>query len=212
MARGNKDIQQRILATIISYMQKHHGRSPTYREIAEAAQISSLGHLAYHLKYLEDKQFIQREGHKSRTITALKNWQGVPLDDLANVAAGPPKHAIPNRLIEGSITVSSLFPTGAFTLHVAGDSMIGDGILDGDHVIVDPEQQIKIGDIVVATHTDALESEFGAATIKRIYQDGSKIRLQPSNPSIEPIVIDVSEWEREWKLQGKVIAVIHELH
>jgi repressor LexA len=211
MTRRNTDIQQRILATIISYIKKHRGRSPTYREIAEAAQISSLGHLAYHLKHLEDKQFIRREGHKSRTITALRNWQGLPLDDFANVAAGP-KYAIPNQLIEGNIPISSLFPTGAFTLNVAGDSMIGDGILNGDTVIVDPEQRIEIGDIVVATYNDTLESEFGEATIKRIYQEGSKIRLQPSNPSIEPIVIDVSEWEREWKLQGKVIAVIHELH
>lgn len=78
--------------------------------------------------------------------------------------------------------------------------------------IVDPQQPVKIGDIVVAMHIDAIGSEFGAATIKRIYQDGSKIRLQPSNPSVEPIVIDASVWEREWQLQGKVIAVIHMLH
>lgn len=211
MTRQNKDIQQRILATIISYIQKHHGRSPTYREIADEAQISSLGHLAYHLRHLEDKQFIRREGHKSRTITALKNWQGIPLDNFAKVAAGP-EQAILNPLIDNSLTISGLFPGSAFALHVAGDSMKGDGILDGDYVIVDPEQQIKIGDIVVATHVAAIESEFGAATIKRIYQDGSRIRLQPSNPSIEPIGIDISEWEREWKLQGKVIAVIHGLH
>jgi SOS-response transcriptional repressor LexA len=90
--------------------------------------------------------------------------------------------------------------------------MIGDSIFNGDLLIVDPEEHIKDGDIVVATHLDDAGSEFGAATVKHLYrhEEEKQIRLQPSNPEISPIYVDSDEWEREWKVQGKVKGVIHQ--
>ena len=90
--------------------------------------------------------------------------------------------------------------------------MIGDCIFGGDLLIVDPEEHIKDGDIVVAIHLEDAESEFGAATVKRLYREEKekKIRLQPSNLEMSPIYVDGNEWDREWKVQGKVIGVIHQ--
>jgi SOS-response transcriptional repressor LexA len=90
--------------------------------------------------------------------------------------------------------------------------MIGDSIFGGDLLIVNPEVHIKDGDIVVATHLDYAGSELGAATVKHLFRDeeGKRIRLQPSNSEMSPLYIDSNEWNNEWKVQGKVIGVIHQ--
>lgn len=211
MAKQQRNIQERILAAIISYMQKHDGRSPTYREIADEIQIASLGHIAYHIKALEEKRMLRHDAHKSRAFTILKDWHGNSLTNAAAVAAGQTR-AILNPLIQDAIEKEGRFIfREAFILDVEGDSMIGDNILNGDHVIVDPGQSVENGDIVVAMHIDPGGSEFGAATVKRFYREENGVRLQPSNSSMAPIWVESSRWDEEWQLQGKVMAVIHEL-
>lgn len=205
IAKKRRNVRERILSAIINYTEKHDGRSPTYREIGDEAGIDSLGHIAYHLKSLEEKGYIQRDGKKSRSIKVLKYWDGSSM--TSPVAAGP-KRTIMN-VIEKDV---QLFANKAFLLPVEGNSMVGDSIFDGDLIIVDPEKQIEDGDIVVATHLNAAGSELGAATVKRFYHDGKSIRLQPSNPEMEPISVDGKDWDREWKLQGKVRAVIHQFY
>ena len=205
MAKKRSNVPERILSFIINFKEKNNGRSPTYREIGDGVKIKSLGHIAYHLKFLEEKGYIQHLSNTSRSITVLKNWHGSILDGPVAIAAGP------ERTIASVIEKEAqLFPNKAFLLSVKGNSMIGDGILDGDFIIVDPEKQIEDGDIVVATHLDAAGSEFGAGTVKRFYHEGKKIRLQPSNAEMDPIYVDGKEWDREWRLQGKVKAVIHQ--
>ena len=90
--------------------------------------------------------------------------------------------------------------------------MTGKSIFEGDLLIVDPEEYIKDGDIVVAIHLEDSESEFGAATVKHLYLDKEEkiIRLQPSNAKMSPVYIHSEEWDREWKVQGKVKGVIHQ--
>lgn len=204
MAKKHENVRERILISIIKYIEKYEGRSPTFREIGNELGIKSLGYIAYHLKLLEENDFIQRDGHRSRSIKVLKDWYG---SSLSPVAAGP-KRTIANTIVKDV----QLFPNKAFLVPVEGNSMTGKSIFEGDLLIVDPEEYIKDGDIVVAIHLEDAKSEFGAATVKRLYREEKekKIRLQPSNSEMSPIYVDGDEWDREWKVQGKVIGVIHQ--
>ncbi len=203
--RGN--VRERVLFSIINYMEKYDGRSPTLREIGDDIGITSLGHISHHLKCLEETDYIQRDGHKSRSIKVLKNWHGLSVTNPVAIAAGPKR-----TIMSAIVKEVQLFPNMAYLLPVEGNSMIGDSIFNGDLLIVDPEEHIKDGDIVVATHLDDAGSELGAATVKHLYrhEEGKQIRLQPSNPEISPIYIESDEWDQEWKVQGKVKGVIHQ--
>ena len=203
--RGN--VRERVLFSIINYMEKYDGRSPTLREIGDDIGIKSLGHISHHLKCLEETDYIQRDGHKSRSIKVLKNWHGLSVTNPVAIAAGPKR-----TIMSAIVKEVQLFPNKAYLLPVEGNSMIGDSIFNGDLLIVDPEEHIKDGDIVVATHLEDAVSELGAATVKHLYrhEEGKQIRLQPSNPEISPIYVDSDEWDREWKVQGKVKGVIHQ--
>jgi len=203
--RGN--VRERILFSIINYMEKYDGRSPTLREIGDDVGIRSLGHISHHLKCLQETDYIQRDGHKSRSIKVLKNLYGSSLANPVAIAAGPKR-----TIMSAIVKEAQLFPNKSFLLPVEGNSMIGDSIFGGDLLIVDPEEHIKDGDIVVATHLDFAGSELGAATVTHLYRDeeGKQIRLQPSNSEMSPLYVDSDEWDSEWQLQGKVIGVIHQ--
>ncbi len=206
-AKKHDNVRKLILYSIINYIEKHDGRSPTLREIGNDIGIQSLGHISYHLNGLEETYYIQRNDHKSRSIKVLKNWNGSSFTNPVVIAA------VPKRTIMSAIVKEvQLFPNRAFLLPVEGNSMIGDAIFGGDLLIVDPEEHIKDGDIVVATHLDYGGSELGAATVKHLYRDeeGKQIRLQPSNSEMSPLYIDSNEWNNEWQVQGKVIGVIHQ--
>ncbi len=204
MATPLSPIQQRILSSLVTYIRRHDGRSPTYREIRQDTRISSLGHIAYHLRALEEKGYIQRDRNTSRSIKVVKDWRDLTISGSVAIAAGP------QRTIMSAIeSEKHLMPEQAFVLQVEGHSMIEDAIYNGDYIIVEPEQQIAEGDIVVATHLDAAGGELGAATVKHLYHEGDRIRLQPANPAMAPIYVDALEWNNEWQVQGKVKAVIH---
>src|SRR6266480_948358 len=206
-AKKHDNVRKLILYSIINYIEKHDGRSPTLREIGNDIGIQSLGHISYHLNGLEETYYIQRNDHKSRSIKVLKNWNGSSFTNPVVIAAGPKR-----TIMSAIVKEVQLFPNRAFLLPVEGNSMIGDAIFGGDLLIVDPEEHIKDGDIVVATHLDYGGSELGAATVKHLYrhEEGKQIRLQPSNPEISPIYIESDEWDQEWKVQGKVKGVIHQ--
>ena len=129
------------------------------------------------------------------------------LQNPVAIAAGPKR-----TIMSAIMREERFFPTRSFLLPVEGNSMIGDGIFGGDLLIVDPEEHINDGDIVVATHLDYAGSELGAATVKHLYRDeeGKQIRLQPSNSEISPPYINSNEWNNEWQVQGKVVGVIHQ--
>ena len=203
--RGN--VRELILRSIINYMEKYNGRSPTLREIGDDVGIKSLSHISHHLNGLEETYYIQRDDYKSRSIKVLKNWNGSSLTNPVAIAAGPKR-----TIMSAIVREAQLFPNKSFLLPVEGNSMIGDSIFDGDLLIVDPEEHIKDGDIVVATHLDDAGSELGAATVKHFYRDekGKQIRLQPSNTEMFPLYVESDEWDSEWQLQGKVIGVIHQ--
>jgi repressor LexA len=99
-----------------------------------------------------------------------------------------------------------------YALIVRGNSMIEDHIFDRDYLVIKPQSYCENGDIVVAVHLTP-DDTAGYATVKRFYQEKEhdRIRLQPSNSELDPIFIPKSEWDREWQVQGKVVAIFRQV-
>ena len=204
------DIQRRMYEFIVSYM-KREGMPPTNREIGREMQIASTGHVDYHLTMLEKKGLITRQPKKSRGIKLTRSTpvsSGVPI--IGAIAAGEPLDIFTetSRTIEvGSNLVES---ENTYALVVKGRSMIDDHICDGDYVVIKPQSTCQNGDIVVAVHMQ--DGVNGSATLKRFFQEKEhdRVRLQPANSELEPILIPKSIWDREWQVQGKVVAIFRQ--
>ncbi|MDH4163965.1 MAG: transcriptional repressor LexA [Nitrospirota bacterium] len=178
---------------------------PTMREIGEHFRIRSTNGVEKHLAALEKSGLIVRERGKSRGITLpgteRKNLVTIPL--LGRVAAGMPVLAPENR--EGDITVDfSLFAMRTsdkvFALAVRGESMIEAHIMDGDTVLVKEQPTARNGDIVVAMTE-------GEATVKRFYREGQKVRLQPENRTMKPLMFD----KGDLRIIGKVVGMLRKV-
>lgn len=182
---------------------------PTNREIGREMQIASTGHVDYHLTMLEKKGLISRQPKKSRGIKLIKHTQsGIPI--MGMIAAGEPLDIFSDS--EQSIDMGQQLveSENAYALIVKGRSMIEDHICDGDYVVVKPQSTCQNGDIVVAVHMQ--EGVSGSATLKRFFQEKEhdRVRLQPANSELEPILIPRSVWDREWQVQGKVVAIFRQ--
>lgn len=189
--KGLTDRQREILDFITMFIDQT-GVQPTYREIGEALGIRSLNGVSDHLKAIERKGFIERNCVRGapRSLRLTSAAQGeledgvtsIPL--LGSVAAGVPLLASENY--DTSIRIdNSMLPSGGdlFALKVSGESMIEDGICDGDTLFVQKTQTARDGEIAVVLVDDE-------ATVKRIYREGSTLRLQPSNSDMSPIIVD----------------------
>ena len=194
--------QKEILDFIRSYRDEQ-GISPTQREIREKFQLSSFGTVQKHLKRLEEKGALSRQWNRSRGISPspAANAQARSSREVAllgSVAAGRPIEPFPdNEAIE---VPSSLLGKGEhFVLRVRGDSMVDDGIRDGDYVVVSRRPNATNGQTVVALIR-------GEATLKRYYSEGARIRLQPANATMKPILADA----RDVVVQGVVTGLIRD--
>lgn len=193
--------QKQILSFLKQYIDKY-GYSPTLGEIAEAIGVSSLATVHEHLQTLASKGVIKRFEGAVRGIEVLDQkvshtLQGIELPILGFIAAGSPIMTYTDP--EASIKVSPSMISGkkrSYVLQVKGDSMIEDGILDGDHVIIEEQTIANDGDIVVAL------LENGLATLKRFFKEADRIRLEPANSSMSPI------YATDVKIQGKCVGVI----
>jgi repressor LexA len=200
------DIQRRMYDFIVSYM-KREGMPPTNREIGHELQIASTGHVDYHLTMLEKKGLITRQSKKSRGIKLVKPMAGIPV--MGSIAAGQPIeiNTDPEQYIDVGREVEH---DNTYALIVKGRSMIEDHICDGDYVVIKPSSTCNNGDIVVAVHLQ--QGSSGSATLKRFFQEKEhdRIRLQPANSELEPIFVSRSEWDQEWQVQGKVVAIFRQ--
>ena len=179
--------RQHKILDYIRYVTKVRNYPPSVREIGEAVGLSSSSTVHNHLNQLERRGLIKRDPSKSRTVQLVqdaeldqqrRNAVSVPI--VGHVAAGTPILAEQN--IEEHVLLSSeLAKDGYFMLRVRGDSMVNAGILDGDLVLVRPQQQAPNGSIVVAL----LEGE---ATVKRIERSNGHVKLIAENPAYQPIV------------------------
>jgi repressor LexA len=178
--------QNRIL-DYIRYVTRVRSYPPSVREIGEAVGLSSSSTVHNHLNQLERRGLIRRDPSKSRTVQLVQDAEvdkqrrnAISVPVVGNVAAGAPILAEQN--IEEHILLSSeLAQDGFFLLRVRGESMINAGILDGDLVLVRPQQDAPTGAIVVALVD-------GDATVKRFERGNGHVRLVPENPAFEPIV------------------------
>lgn len=200
------DIQQKIYDFIVDYM-RMKGRPPTNREIGKAMNITSTGHVDYHLSMLEKKGYISRQAKTSRGIELTRQLQGIPI--MGSIAAGEPLDIFTES--EERIDVGQeLERENSYALVVKGRSMIEDHICDGDYVVIKPQSNCENGDIVVAVHI--LQGSTGSATLKRFFREKEldRVRLQPANSEMDPIYVPKSEWDREWRVQGKVVAIFRQ--
>lgn len=200
------DRQQEILGFIQSYI-SDHGYPPTLREIGARFDIKSTNGVNDHLRALEKKGYLHREDLKSRALRPvdLGGGQTVEVPILGKVAAGQPLLAVRNY--EDSVKVDRFFigqHREVFALRVQGDSMIDDGIFNGDYVFVRKQLNAQNGEIVVAM----IEDE---ATVKRYFPEGDQIRFQPANSNMEPIYVRKRDW-KSVNLIGVVIGVYRKLH
>ncbi|HPQ38973.1 MAG TPA: transcriptional repressor LexA [bacterium] len=190
--------QREIFDYVRSYLLKH-GVAPSVTEIRERFQLGSLGTVHKHLKALETRGCIRRSKGRARAIEIIEDDTagGFDVPMLGLIAAGSPIEAleVPDSL---SIPEDMLGRGKTFSLQVNGDSMIEDGIHDGDYIIVESRRDARDGEIVVAL-VDGTE-----ATVKRLYREGKTIRLQPSNRDMEPIIVAASDVE----IRGVVIGLI----
>ncbi|MBI1900699.1 MAG: transcriptional repressor LexA [Planctomycetia bacterium] len=197
---GKLTKRQREVYAFIRDKIRNRGYGPTVRDIGKEFDISSPNGVMCHLKALERKGLIHREEKKSRAITLTKEpldrtHRALPL--AGRIAAGVLHEAVEQK---ESIDFGDLFDADDhFVLEVHGDSMIEDQIADGDYVIIRKQDRAAQGQIVVAL-TDDHE-----ATLKRWYNEGSRVRLQPANSSMAPIYV------KNAKVLGVVAGVVRKM-
>ena len=208
--RTLSDRQRRMLEFIASF-QRRHGYPPTVREIGQAADISSTSVVDYNLRALERQGLLRRDPEVSRGLELTdSNSSGrlavtVSVPIVGRIAAGEPIEAVLGHPDELALS-GQLCDEGCYALRVKGQSMIDDLINDGDLVVIRPQDSADDGDIVVALLTDGPTAE-GRATLKRIYREKGRVRLQPANAEMEPIYVDAADL----RIQGKVVAVVRQL-
>ena len=198
--------QQEIWDYLVDYVD-HHGYPPTVREIGEAVGLASPSTVHAHLANLERAGLLKRDPSKPRALELVgRERSETPASTVARlplvgqIAAGGPLLAEEN--IEDHVAVPETL-RGDFLLRVRGDSMINAGILDGDIVVVQRAQDARNGEIVVALTGD--DESADEATVKTLYREKGRVRLQPENAALEPI------FAKHVQVIGRVVGVFREL-
>jgi repressor LexA len=196
--------QQEILNYIKDQILKK-GYPPSVRDICEAVNLKSTSSVHSHLETLEKNGYIRRDPTKPRAIEICDDnfhmirTEMVSLPVIGSVAAGQPILAEEN--IESYFPIpAEVVPSGeSFVLKVKGDSMINVGIFDGDQVFVNACNTVRNGEMAVALVDDS-------ATVKTFFKENGRIRLQPENDDMEPIIVD------DCQVLGKVFGVMRIFH
>jgi repressor LexA len=195
--RALSERQQNMLRFIRVYI-GDHARPPTVREIGNAVGISSTSVVDYNLRILERDGHLKRERELSRGIELP--GRGAPsIQVIGRIAAGEPIEAIEDPM--DTVEVPQRYvDQGCYALRVKGKSMIEDAIDDGDIVVIKPQETADNGEKVVALITSGASGQ-GEATLKRLYRERDRIRLQPANSEMQPIYVA----PEDLLIQGKVV-------
>lgn len=200
--------RQRDILNFIREFQKERGVAPTHREICDHFGFSSYGTVYKHLSLLEKKGLIRRDWNQKRGVELVeeKEEKGEPKRDerssarelplFGYIAAGRPLDV---DVSDELITVPEHLTTRGenYVLKVRGDSMVDDGIFDGDLVIISRRERADNGEMVVANVN-------GEVTLKRLYREGERVRLQPANSMMHPIYAAA----RDVSVQGVVVGLM----
>jgi repressor LexA len=192
--------RQREVYDVIRTFIDANGYSPSLEEIGGTLGLSSVATVHKHITHLVDKGFVRRVWNQNRSIELADDVTGKALDLplVGTIAAGNPVEALTTT---ETITVPADMVAGkgrTFVLKIRGESMIGEQIREGDYVIIEERQVARDGETVVAL-VDGTD-----ATLKRIYREGPTVRLQPSHPTMKPIVVAADRVS----VQGVVIGLI----
>ena len=192
--------QREILDYLHEFIQQH-GYAPSLEEIGRRFNLSSLATVHKHLTNLQEKGFIRRAWNRSRSVELLPSRSGgraVELPLMGYVAAGLPIEAVASQ---ESIAVPESLVGGkreTYVLRVRGDSMIDEQIRDGDWVVVEDRKTADNGEMVIAL-VDGQD-----VTLKKFYRESNRIRLQPANPTMQPIYVDPDNCQ----IQGVVVGIM----
>jgi repressor LexA len=189
--------RQREIYEFIRDKIEGRGFGPTVREIGEGFKIMSPNGVMCHLKALEKKGLIKRTGFRARAIQLMDHHPpSTSLPMLGHVAAGVPTEAVSQ---EDRLDFKELFGhPDYFALKVRGQSMIENHIDHGDYVVIKKQEKAENGERVVAMVNDEV-------TLKRFYREKNRIRLEPANKSMDPIILDPEE---NVKVLGVLVGVI----
>jgi repressor LexA len=191
--------QREILDYLNEFIQQH-GYAPSLEEIGRRFNLSSLATVHKHLTNLQEKGFIRRAWNRSRSVEVVPTRSGgraLELPMLGFVAAGHPIEAVPgNETI--SVPESLAGKRDSYVLRVRGDSMIDEQIRDGDYVIIEDRKSADNGEMVIALVRGM------DVTLKKFYRENGQVRLQPANPSMQPIMVDPDQVQ----VQGVVVGVM----
>jgi repressor LexA len=193
--------QREIYDYICSFVSSN-GYSPSLEEIGANFNLSSVATVHKHVQHLVDKRFLRKAWNRSRSVEPVEppTTGTVSLPLLGYVAAGNPIEAVE---VEETLDVpANLVPRRgqSFALRVRGNSMIEDQICDGDTVIVESRNEARNGETVVAL----IRGE--EATLKKFYQRGSTVRLQPANSTMEDIIVPAQDLE----IRGVVCGLVRQ--
>lgn len=201
--------RQKEVYDFLAKFVEENGYSPSFEEIGDGLGLSSLATVHKHISNLEEKGLLKRDYNRSRSIDLVKpkgrmrqmvsaapTGQDLSLPLLGRIAAGRPVEAVENP---ESISLADFTRSkDVYVLQVKGESMQDEHIVDGDYVLVEKADISRDGEIVVALVNGS------DATLKRVYTEGDKIRLQPSNSAMQPIVVPAASVQ----IQGRVIGVL----
>ena len=196
--------QRKTLDYITTFIEQK-GYSPSYREIANGLKLNSVATVAQHIDTLVEKGFLEKGANSARSLVPVEeveasvNGAGIGLPILGLIAAGSPIETITGHKETLEVPAFMVGSKNSYVLQVKGQSMIDDGIHDGDYVVVQEKDVHSNGDTVVALVND------GEATLKRYYKEKGHIRLQPANSTMEPIIVKPGT---PIKIQGVLIGLI----
>lgn len=193
--------QKQVFDFIKTYISEN-GISPTIEEIRKELKLKAVSTIHEHINSLEAKGYISKSENSARSLSLIKEIKSVvEIPILGNIAAGQPIEAIENRedfisLVDPSIQNSKDY----YALRVVGESMIDEGIFDGDVVVIKKQSVAENGQTVVAIIDD------NEATLKKLYREKSRFRLEPRNQSMLPF------YRKEVEVRGVVVQVIRNIH
>jgi repressor LexA len=228
MARRKEGLSERHkkILEVLEHYQDNVGYPPSIREIGREANISSTSVVNYYLDQLEEMGYIERDRKVSRGMRLIKNVAGQIIDEIgealedimriplagrigAGIVVQPPESGFATFSPDEGVEVArSMLPereqhAQLYALEVQGDSMIDAMVDDGDIVIMKPAQDARNGEMVAIRIKDEDET-----TLKYFYRENGRLRLQPANPTMEPIII---EDPNSVEVQGKVVLVIRQM-
>jgi len=197
--------RQREILEFIQDFVRVQGFAPTHREICDRFGFSSYGTVYKHLRLLAEKGYLRRDWNQKRGMELIRAIPGggstasqADLPFFGRIAAGRPIEALSgNERLAVPTHLLSTRTGDHYVLRVVGESMVDEGIHDGDYVVVLRRERAEPGEMVVALVGDD-------ATLKRFYPEGETVRLQPANPAIKPIRVPA----RDVKVQGIVVGLM----